>query len=261
MEWFENESHWQTLYNLIFDTERFESAKEEVTQALQLVQLSPPASVLDLACGPGRHATVLAQRGFEVTAVDRSPYLLHKARAHMVSSDTHFELVQMDMRDFCQTARYDLILNLYNSFGYFQTRGEDLAVLRNVCDSLNVRGQFILETVSRSRLESNCRTRWEELSDGTLSIQHVKPLSDWSRIRIEWLVARGQELSRFKYEHNIYSAEELRDMLLQVGFANVRLYSDLSGSAYYEDASKIVIVGGRSTRGDGRDLPRARRGY
>src|SRR6185437_13953181 len=77
MEWFENDDFWRDFYPFMFSDERFAATPDEVSRILALTQCAG-GSVLDLCCGPGRHSIELAQRGFKVTGVDRSPFLLAK---------------------------------------------------------------------------------------------------------------------------------------------------------------------------------------
>jgi 2-polyprenyl-3-methyl-5-hydroxy-6-metoxy-1,4-benzoquinol methylase len=74
MEWFENDDFWRTFYPFMFADERFAATPDEVDRILALTQCSG-GNVLDLCCGPGRHSVELARRGFQVTGVDRSPFL------------------------------------------------------------------------------------------------------------------------------------------------------------------------------------------
>ena len=79
-EWFDDDSFWRELYPFMFPEKRIADANEHIAKALALTK---PAgkSVLDLCCGPGRCSIALAKRGFRVTGVDRTTYLLNKARA------------------------------------------------------------------------------------------------------------------------------------------------------------------------------------
>jgi len=79
MEWFENEEFWRELYPYMFPAERFLAAREQVDQILALSG-SGRGKVLDLCCGPGRHAVEFAKHGFDVTGVDGSEFLLDRAR-------------------------------------------------------------------------------------------------------------------------------------------------------------------------------------
>src|SRR5437016_1683509 len=153
MEWFESEEFWQDFYAFMFSPERFAAAKEEVSRIMELTQCSG-GSLLDLCCGPGRHAVEFAQRGFQVTGVDRSPFLLERAREHASTSQAgaSVEWVKEDMRTFLRPAAFDLVCNLFTSFGYFKDEDEDLCVLRNIHRSLKDAGVLVIDVLGKERL-------------------------------------------------------------------------------------------------------------
>ena len=97
MQWFEDETFWQTFYPWMFGERQMAAAPGEVDRVLALSGIER-GRILDLCCGAARHALILAQKGFEVTGVDRSAFLLDKARQRTAGSNV--ELVQSDMRDF-----------------------------------------------------------------------------------------------------------------------------------------------------------------
>src|SRR5437016_4240692 len=81
-EWFADESIWKDLYPFTFPESAFAVADEQVERILRLTGVGG-GKVLDLCCGPGRHAVALAKRGFAVTAVDRTRFLLEHARTRV----------------------------------------------------------------------------------------------------------------------------------------------------------------------------------
>lgn len=117
-EWFDNESIWRETYSYLFPEERFVSAIGLVDKALALAQ-PQGTSALDLACGPGRCSIALSKRGFTVTGVDRTSFLLSKAKARARSENVKVEWVLQDMRDFVRPQTYDIALSIFTSFGYF----------------------------------------------------------------------------------------------------------------------------------------------
>jgi SAM-dependent methyltransferase len=140
--WFDNEALWRETYSYMFPESRFAGAAETMDQALQLTGIVD-GSVLDLCCGPGRCSLALAARGLQITGVDRTKFLLDKARAFSRAARLKIEWVQEDMRDFSRADSYDLALSMYTSFGYFENRGEDEQVLLNVLHSLRSRGVLL----------------------------------------------------------------------------------------------------------------------
>lgn len=98
-EWFENERFWVDLYPFLFPEEKFQTAVEEIEKIIALTGFQGKR-VLDLCCGPGRHTVVLAKKGYTVTAVDRSPFLLIKAQELAQAEGVSVEWVLEDMRNF-----------------------------------------------------------------------------------------------------------------------------------------------------------------
>jgi len=238
MEWFENEDFWRTFYPYMFGAARMAAAKGEVDRVLALGGVSS-GRVLDLGCGPARHTAILARKGFDVTGVDRSPFLLSKARE--AAAGLPVELVESDMRAFVRPGAFDLALSLFTSFGYFETRAEDLGVLRNVRASLKPGGVFLIDVTSKEYVVSQrCATYWEDTADGQIHIHHYDVVPGWGRLRMRWLVIEGERAQQFELMQNLYSGQELAGMLERAGFADVRLFGSLDGAPYDAAATRLI---------------------
>jgi SAM-dependent methyltransferase len=241
-EWFDNDSFWRELYDWMFFEERFRLAEAQLDK---LLALTNPAgkSVLDLCCGPGRFSIPLAQRGLSVTGVDRTKYLLDKARARARAAKVKVQWVRQDMRDFVRAGAFDLAICMYTSFGYFDDKSEDVVVLNNLFASLRPGGVCLIDVLSKERLARIFQpTVSDTLPDGTMLVQRHEIFDDWTRIRNEWLLIRKNKSSRFTFHHTVYSGQELRDRMEHVGFA-VRLYGSLDGTDYGPNAERLIAVG------------------
>ena len=217
MEWFESEDFWRDFYLYMFPLERFSAAKEEVGRIVTLTQCSG-GNLLDLCCGPGRHAVEFAQCGFRVTGVDRSAFLLDRAREHSSKAGTSIEWIMEDMRSFVRPATFDLACNLFTSFGYFKEEQDDLRVLRNIHQSLKETGVLVIEVVGKERLARTWQnTISAELADGSLIVQRPQLRDNWSRVYSEWILMKEGRAQSFSFEHTIYSGRELKDRLLSCG--------------------------------------------
>jgi SAM-dependent methyltransferase len=242
-EWFDDNSFWRELYPFMFPEKRFVEADEQVAKALALTK---PAgtSALDLCCGPGRCSVALAQRGFSVIGVDSTKYLLDKARARAKAAWVKIKWVQQDMRDFVCPDAFDLALSMFTSFGYFDHKPDDITVLENILASLRPGGICLIDVIGKERLARILhRTTFESLSDGTTLVQRHEIFDDWTRIRNEWLLIRQGRAKRFMFHHTIYSGQELRDRMEQVGFVGVTLYGNLDGDEYGPNAQRLIAVG------------------
>jgi SAM-dependent methyltransferase len=241
-DWYENESFWEVLYPFLFPAERLAASSDEMSRLLELLDFEG-RDVLDLCCGPGRHAVDLARRGFSVTGVDLSEFLLGKAGELAESEQASVEWVRADMRDFTRPGAFDLVINMFTSIGYFDDQEDDLRVLRNVHSSLRDGGRLVIETVGKEYLAGVFQpTTAQELPTEGLLVQRHEIFDDWSRIRNEWIVIDKGRVASFEFHHTIFSAQELKDRLGAVGFSSLRVFGDLEGSAYGPGAERLVVV-------------------
>jgi SAM-dependent methyltransferase len=254
-EWFADEEFWATTYPFMFPESRVAAAADEVEQLLALAGLgggagAAGAAVLDLACGPGRHSVQLARRGFAVTGVDRSAFLLGRARARAAEAGAAVEWVQSDMRDFVRPAAYDLALSLFTSFGFFRDDADNQRVLDNVAASLRPGGTFALDVAGKEVLARIFNpTASREIPDG-LIVHRRSVVDGWSRMQNEWILLRGGAARTFRFGHWIYSGREIEWMFRRAGFTAVRLCGDFLGAPYGPEASRLVVVGRTGAAGD-----------
>lgn len=242
MDWFEDDDFWREFYPAMFPPERFAAAEEQATRIIDLTGFTG-RTVLDLCCGPGRHAVGFAQRGFQVTGVDRSKFLLERARERAHDANIEIEWVEQDMRLFQRSDAFDLACSLFTSFGYFQDESDNLRVLRNVHESLAGGGVFVVDVVSKEKVARAWQNAfYTRLEDGSLLLQRPEVCADWTRIRNEWVLVKEDRAKSFIFEHTIYSGRELKELLINAGFAQVTLYGDLEGNPYGLDAKRLIAI-------------------
>jgi SAM-dependent methyltransferase len=133
----------------------------------RLIRLLPKgASILDVACGVGRHSIPLSQKGFQVTGIDYSiSYLAEaKRRAQAVGAPVRF--LRKDMRDIGFQGGFDVVLNLWTSFGYFQKITDDRRTLKSMRQALAPGGRLLLEVVDPARFAGGFPERyWARVGD------------------------------------------------------------------------------------------------
>jgi SAM-dependent methyltransferase len=238
--WFENESFWQEGYRFMFSDDAFRAATEQVEQIRTLTGISS-GRVLDLGCGPGRHAVPLALKDFHVTAVDASPFLLGKARERAHNSNADIEFVRADMRTFRRPLTFDLAISMFSSFGYFAERADDRQVARNLRESLRPGGLALIDVMSKELTARFSDVRITE-AEGVMRVERHEIVDNWTRIRSEWILIRDGSVQRFRYAVRIYSGQELVDLLHEAGFVEVALYGDLDGRSYGPHARRLIAV-------------------
>jgi SAM-dependent methyltransferase len=240
--WHEQDEFWETVAPILFGPRRWADTPAEVEKVVSLLGIGPGAHILDLCCGVGRHSLELARRGFRVTGVDRTRLYLDRASEQAKEEGLKIEFVQDDMRTFCRPDAFDVVINLFTSFSYFEDPEEDRQVLLNVYRSLKPGGVFLLEMMGKEILARIFRERdWRE-EDGVLILEERKISQNWSWIENRWIIIKGNHRTELRLSHRLYSAVELTSLLTGCGFAHVDAYGDLAGSAYDHMAKRLVIV-------------------
>jgi SAM-dependent methyltransferase len=241
--WFEDEDFWRETYAFMFPRQRFEVAPKTVKELLALTKVRG-RTALDLCCGPGRHSIALAQRGFSVTGVDRTKYLLNKARARARRLGVIVEWVLQDMRNFVRPNAYDLALSMFTSFGYFETRSEDKRVLGNIFASLRPGGVLVMDIHGKEMVARNFQPSFSNtLPDGSMFVEDREIAEAWSRSLNTCTVIRKGRVKQFHLSLNLYSGQELKDALTHAGFTDVNLYGSLDGTPYGLKAGRLIAVG------------------
>lgn len=233
------ESLWALARDAIFPPSAIEAGPLQVAAILSMLPGAGPLDVLDLPCGPGRHALPLARLGHRVVAVDRTPSYLDELRA--AAGDLALEVVQADMRAFVRDDAFDLALNLYHSFGYFEDPEDDARVLANLRRSVRSGGALVMDLHSRELMERGFEpVRERALPDGS-TVREVSSIEgDW--MASTWTLIRDGEEHARDMSLRLYSAESLRAALAVAGFEAVTLFGGFDWRPWDADAVRLVVL-------------------
>ncbi|HTO21549.1 MAG TPA: methyltransferase domain-containing protein [Spirochaetia bacterium] len=244
--WHERDEFWETMADHMFTPARLAQAAEDIDHVLQLAAAPRGARVLDLCCGPGRHSLELARRGFTVTAVDRTQAYLDRAAAKARELGLQsVAFLKDDMREFRKPGAFDLVINLFTSFGYFEDPAEDLRVMENIRQSMEPGGKLVMEMLGKEPLAARFRPHdWYE-EGGVLFLEDRVLSRDWSWIDTRWIRIEGTRRSEFTLSHRVYSAAELSALARRAGFIETRAFGSLEGIPYDHQASRLVLVATR----------------
>ena len=224
----------------------------EVAFLVDALALPHDASLLDLACGHGRHAIELARRGYHVTGLDISASHLALARDAAAAAGVRVDWVEADMRDL-PTGPFDAVINLYSAFGYLESDAADQQVLNAVGRVLRPGGRFLIETRNREHTVRTFQGHvWQPLADGSLFLQEaeVDLLSSRIHTRVTIVEADGRRESR-DFLVRQYTLTELAHMLAAAGLTLVQTWGNYDGTPYALDSPRLVLLAERQAD-DGR---------
>jgi len=227
-------------------------SKREVDEVSRRTKAKPPLKLLDLACGAGRHSLIFAKRGFDVTGVDYSKPFLREAKRKARVAGLKIRFVHGDMRKLGSrfpANNFGLVISLYNSFGYFDSRRDDAKMLHEVHRVLAPGGAFVINTINLAgavkRLASPISAGREPLPN-VFVIDAAKYDRRKRQIDAAWTIidARRSKVKvlRKSFRQNIYSHAGLKRLLREAGFRTEAVWGMLPDKPFHRTSWHQTIV-------------------
>lgn len=239
-EWF-NSDYYLKLYDHRNDVEA-EACIDIIQRATQLhPNPEQKYKVLDIACGPGRHAISLAKRGFSVTAVDLSTTLLRHAHSTAQKEGAQVRFLQLDMRSLDFHEEFDLAVQLFSSFGYFKSVDEDFAVLRGARRALRNVGYYAIDLINPHVLAKTIVSKNTRVIEGGIKITEERQIVEDRVEKVITIPTEGEKL-KFHESVHLYKPEQIERLLRQAGFLPTHWFGDYAGLPFDRDRSRRMII-------------------
>ncbi len=150
-EWF---SSWfdTSYYHILIKNMIIREAALFMDNITSLLQIQSNAKCWDLCCGKGRHSIYLNKKGLNVIGTDLSPQSILEANK---SANETLEFYEHDMRKLFRTNYFDVVFNVFTSFGYFEKREDDLHVFDSVQKSLKSKGLFVFDYLNAQYVKNS----------------------------------------------------------------------------------------------------------
>jgi len=240
IDWYLDDEFWRHFGSLMFNEETFAQAAEEMDALIGQLGFST-GRILDLGCGPGRHALPLASQGYPVTAIDTSPSLL--ADLENRAADLDIEIVQADMREYRRPGAFDLILIMWTSFGYFEAESDHDRVLGCTVDNLADDGRLVLDLVGVEYLARNLEpVHLTEYDDGRVLVERPVLVDELRRLDNDWMLIDADRVFRTHISHRVWSAGEIRALLARHDLDVESIHGGFQGEPYDLDAERLIVI-------------------
>jgi len=239
---------WEELFNDDFIRTMAKVTDAQIAAEADFIEdslaVAKGAMVLDLACGTGRHAIELTQRGYQVVGYDLSLSMLARAADEAQDRNQKLNFVQGDMREMTFEETFDGIYSWNTSFGFFD-EDRNAQVIARVHRALRKGGQFLLDVVNRDFIGRQAPSlAWFE-GEGCVCMDEMT--IDWitSRMRTKRTMMMDDGRSKeIEYSIRIYSLHELGKMLHDHGFrvAEVSGRTATPGVFFGTDSPRTLIL-------------------
>ncbi|MES2588046.1 MAG: class I SAM-dependent methyltransferase [Bacteroidota bacterium] len=234
--WFET---WfdSPFYHKLYQNRDFSEAEFFIKNLVDFLQLQKNQKVLDLACGKGRHAFYLSQFGLEVLGLDLAENSILEAQkltTENLSFDVH------DMREIYPNTKFDVVFNLFTSFGYFDDETDNLKVLSSINSMLNEDGKLVIDFMNATKIITNLVAKEEKSCEKTTF--HIERNYDGKHIFKN--ISFKDENQEYNFTERVQALKlaDFKMLLEKSGFELLHTFGDFSLASFDETNSPRLIL-------------------
>jgi len=209
---------------------------------VELLELPAGSRILDVPCGQGRHAHLLAEAGFDVDGLDYSPDLLAVARKRGTGKTLRYTRGDMRKMPARWSRRFDAVLNLFTSFGFFAHPADDVKVVKEFARVLKQGGLLVWHGGSRDGVMARFLARdwWNSADTMFAHEREFDPVSGILTVESHW--RRGTKYGTREHRLRLYTATRLAELFSDVGLIVEAAYDGFGDRPLKRTSSEMLLV-------------------
>jgi cyclopropane fatty-acyl-phospholipid synthase-like methyltransferase len=235
-KWFED---WfdSKYYHILYQNRDEAEAQRFVENLMNKLSLPQGSRILDLACGAGRHSIHLNELGYDVIGLDLSEESINQARKF---ENETLEFYVHDMRELYWDNYFDAVLNLFTSFGYFESDEEHQKTIDSVASALKRDGIFVLDFMNAEKVKANLVLEEKKTLDDITF--HILRRQQEGKIikRIDF--SDGDENFTFEEKVRAFNLEELESMMDNSDLKVEEVFGNYDLAPFDEESSDRLII-------------------
>jgi ubiquinone/menaquinone biosynthesis C-methylase UbiE len=225
---------WQKVQ---FDVYTPEQDKEQTDFICKAMKLRKGMSVLDVPCGFGRIAKLLAQKGVNVTGIEFNKNVIDFAVKQAKENSLRIHYIEGDMRHFSYRNKFDAVICWFGSFGYFSDEDNE-KFIKASARSLKKGGRFLIDTHTLETIipifQPVSKNRY-----GKLPLKEERHLDlETSRIDVKWTLGKESQSSSIR----LYGYKELQNLLAGNGFGKFKAYGSIHGESFEFGSRRLILI-------------------
>lgn len=231
-EWFDS-----PFYHKLYSNRDENEAKRFVEHLVAFLGLTPGQSVLDLACGKGRHSITLNACGLNVIGADLAPKSIAAATEY---SNESLSFVVHDMREVISEKHFDVVMNLFTSFGYFDSTEDNKRVLNSIHDMLHPNGILVIDFMNAIRVVNSLVKEETKEVEGTAF--QISRRFDGTHIFKDIQFSNSGKAFHFTERVQAITHQDFSALLEACGFELIRTFGDFELNPYAAESSDRLIL-------------------
>ena len=236
MNWYEKWFNTK-YYHILYANRDYEEAKLFINNLASHLKLKKNCKIIDIACGNGRHAVYLNLLGYDVTGIDLSKKNIESASK---SSKKNLQFFVHDMRKLFKQNEYDLAVNLFTSFGYFDKDSDNETALLSIANNIKTEGLVVIDFMNVKKVLMNL-IKSELKIIGDIEFNITRTIKN-NKIVKSINITDGEEKLFFKEEVSIITLDNFSDYIKKAGLQIIDIFGNYHLESFNALKSERLIL-------------------
>ena len=236
MSWFEN---WfdSTYYHTLYKNRDEREAQVFIDNLVQYLQIPKRSKLIDIACGKGRHAKYFNQKGMDVVGVDLSPNSINTAKK---DKNKKLQFSVHDMRENYQENSFDIVTNLFTSFGYFEDNKDEQKAINAMASNLKKEGILIIDFMNAKKVIANLVLNEQKTIDG-IQFDITRQVKNGYILK-DILITDGKEEQQFQEKVKAITLADYSKFIANAGLEIIDIFGTYKLENFDEKISDRLIL-------------------
>ena len=237
MSWF---ASWfdSPYYHTLYKNRDEKEAQVFIDNLITHLQIPKGSKLIDIACGKGRHAKYFNQKGMDVIGVDLSPNSIASAKENENST---LQFAVHDMREVYQKNNFDVVTNLFTSFGYFEDAKDEQKAINAMASNLKSEGILIIDFMNVKKVITNLVPEEQKTIDGILF--NITRKVENGHIIKDIEIINGTEKQHFQEKVKAITLADYSDFISKSGIKIIDIFGNYKLDSFNENiADRLILI-------------------
>ena len=236
MSWF---ADWfdSPYYHSLYKNRDEREAQIFIDNLIDYLQIPKGSKLIDIACGKGRHAKYFNQKGMDVVGVDLS---LNSIKTAKKDENKNLQFSLHDMRENYQEDTFDVVTNLFTSFGYFEDNKDEQKVINAMASNLKKEGLLIIDFMNAKKVIANLVLNEKKKIDG-IQFDIIRQVKDGYILK-DICITDGKEQQQFQEKVKAITLADYSEFIANAGLKIIDIFGNYKLDDFDEKISDRLIL-------------------
>ena len=236
MSWFAN---WfdSPYYHTLYKNRDEKEAQVFIDNLIDCLQIHKGSKLIDIACGKGRHAKYFNKKGMDVVGVDLSQNSINTAKK---DENKNLQFSAHDMRENYQENAFDVVTNLFTSFGYFENNQDEQKAINAMANNLKKEGILIIDFMNAKKVIANLVLN-EQKTINNIQFDITRQVKDGFILK-DIRITDGKEQQQFQEKVKAITLADYSEFITNAGLKIIDIFGNYKLDNFDEKISDRLIL-------------------